>query len=153
MSYFRKNNQDISLEDCEVEFEKLNRQIKNLLYKLGDDCDNLRADRDDLDQEFLRDQYRTLANKLESVYSRLEYLAKPIVEQGYIRHNESGRYELPGGTYFTSGSVCEILYTDKKYDEQSWVYTSIEHNGKDYYATSLGRDTSINGMMVRVRGN
>jgi len=152
MSYFNKSSKPISLQDAHNEFSKMKSAIRNALYVLGDDCDNLRTDREDLDQEFFRTQYRSLVDKADDIYRRLEYLSKPIKEQGYIKHNSGKRYELPSGTYFTSGDTCEILYNDPRYDEQYWVYTSIEHNGEDYYATSLGKDVSIKGMMVRVRG-
>ncbi|TKC15706.1 DUF5348 domain-containing protein [Robertmurraya kyonggiensis] len=149
--YFNKSSKDISLEDAKYHFLKVKSEIKDLLYELGDDCENLRVNRENLDQEFMKDQYRILTESLEDIYYRLEYLTKPVVEQGYIKHNDAKRYALPSGTYFTSGSTCEILYNDTKYDEQYWLYTSIEHNGSDYYAKALGPDVSINGMMVRVR--
>lgn len=151
MSYFRYSSKEITLEEATKAFQKVNDQIQDLIYKLGDECDNLRSKPEDLDHEFMRDQYRSLADKLDDIYRRIEYLSKPIVAQGYIRHNESKRYELPDGTYFTSGSSCEILFNDKEYGEQYWVKTTIEHNGDDYYSTALGRDVNINEMMVRVR--
>jgi hypothetical protein len=150
VSFNNRSQTSINLEEATNEFNKMHKSIQTLLYKLGDECDNIRYDRGDLDQDFLRGQYHLLADKLDSIEKRLTYLSKPVVEQGYIRHNDLDRYELPSGTYFTSGSSCEILIT--RYDEQYWVYTSIEHNGSDYYATAVGINTSINGMMVRIRG-
>lgn len=141
----------ISVDEALTEFNKLNYEIKRVLNKLGDDCDNVHYEPDNLDEDFLRNQMRLYADKLDDVKRGITYLSKPVVDQGYIKHNSAGRYELPSGEYFTSGSVCEILYNDERYNEQYWVYTSIEHNGNDYYATALGRDTSINGMMVRIR--
>lgn len=151
MTYFSKSNQSITLEEAKREFDKLNGSIRDLLYKMGDDAENIQSDRDDLDQEFYRSEYRSIFSKLEDIYSDIKYLSNPVTEQGYISHNSSGRYELPSGTYFTSGSSCEILYNDTRHNEQYWVATAIEHNGEDYYAVALGRDTSINGMMVRIR--
>lgn len=151
MGYLKKSTQDITLDEAANEFHKVKRSIENLLYKLGDEGDNLRTERDDLDQEYLRSEYVSLLEKLDDVYRRLNYLSKPVTEQGYIKHNELKRYELPSGAYLTSGSTCEILYNDSKYNEQYWIYTSIEHNGDDYYATALGKDISIKGMMIRIR--
>lgn len=153
MSYLRYSNKEITLEEATKAFQKVNDQIQDLLYRLGDECDNLRSKPEDLDYEFIRQEYRSLSDKLDDIYRRIEYLSKPIVVQGYIRHNESKRYELPDGTYFTSGSSCEILVDDMEFGEpiQYWVKTTIEHNGEDYYATALGRDVNINGLMVRVR--
>lgn len=81
-----------------------------MLYKLGDECENIQYNQDDLDEDFLKSQYRSIADKLEDLYYKLQYLSKEVTEQGYIKHNESNRYELPSGTYFTSGSTAEILY-------------------------------------------
>lgn len=148
--YFNKSSRNISLEDTKKEFNKVKNSIKDLLYVIGDDCENLVIDREDLDQDFMRSQYSSLSDKLDDIYRRLHYLSKPVTEQGFIRHNSAKRYELPSGTYFTSGSSCEVLYTNRD-GEQYWVYTSIEHNGEDYYATSLGKDFSIDGILVRVR--
>jgi hypothetical protein len=140
---------EISISEVKGEFEKLNNQIKQLMQKLGYDGENIVYDRNDIDEEFFRSQYIILLHKLEEVQRRIQYLSKPIVEQGFIQHNSSGRYELPSGRYFTSGSVCEILQESD--GEQYWLYTTIEHNGEDYYATALGRNVSINGKLVRVR--
>lgn len=151
LSYFTKSTQNISLEETKKEFGKIQRALERLLYIMGDDGENIEYEKEDLDQEFLRTQFCSLTDQLDDIYRRLNYLSKEVIEQGYIRHNESKRYELPSGTYFTSGSTCEILFNNEKYGEQYWVYTSIEHNGNDYYAKALGKDVSINGMMVRVR--
>ncbi|RKJ32366.1 hypothetical protein D7X33_39645, partial [Butyricicoccus sp. 1XD8-22] len=100
------------------------------------------------DETFLRSQYYFLADKLDDIKRRLDYLSKPIIDQGYLRKNNRGRFELPSGREFTSGSTCEILYTDE--DEQYWIVTTIQHR-YDYYAAALGVEKSIDGMMVRVR--
>lgn len=141
----------MSVEEALKEFQKLNRQITQLLNLLGYECDNVVYDREDLDEEFLRSQIYYLSNKLGDIKNRVEYLSKPIKEQGFISKNSLGRYELPSGYYFTSGSICEILWNDDRNDEQYWLYTTIEHNGTDYYATALGKQVSIDGMMVRIR--
>ncbi|MED5052582.1 DUF5348 domain-containing protein [Anoxybacillus rupiensis] len=142
--------QSMSLEEVKEEFETLNRRIKDVLKKLGTEGENIDCDRDDLDEMFLRSEYIKIADKLDEVRRSIDYLSKPVIEQGHIRHNSQGRYELPSGRYLTSGSSCEILhqYSDREY----WLYTQIEHNGEDYYATALGRNVSIDGKMVRVRG-
>ena len=90
-----------------------------------------------------------IVDNLEKAREKISYLSKPIVAQGFLMHNDLKRYELPNGKYLTSGSVCELLVTEM--DGQRWIYTSIEHNGDDYYSTALGKDVSINGMMARVR--
>lgn len=128
---------------------KLNNDISSFLNSVGDYCDNVEYDSNNLDEKFLRDQLYTISDKLDDVQRKIDYLSRPVREQGFLSHNSDRRYELPNGYYFTSGSSCEILYLNE--EEQEWVFTSIEHNGDDYYATALGRDKSINGLMARVR--
>lgn len=149
MSYFTKSSTAISLADTQKEFEKLKRQLHDLLYRLGDDGENITTSRE-LDEKFLSRQYRGLTEQVEDMHRKLEYLSKEVVSEGPIFHNSAGRYELLNGDYFTSGSTIELLINDE--DEGSyWILTTIEHNGDDYYAVALGRETSINGMTARLR--
>lgn len=151
MSYFSKSSTAISLEDTQKEFEKLKRQLHDLLYRLGDDGENIASSRD-LDERFLIGQYRGLAEKLDDIHRKLEYLSKDVISEGPIFHNSAGRYEMLNGDYFTSGSSIELLVKDEDEDERKyWIQTTIEHNGDDYYAVALGRETSINGMTARLR--
>lgn len=145
----RRSTVDIDLQEVKKDFERLNDQIQRILYKTGYDFDNVLYNRNNPDEAFMRSQYYDIADKLNDIEQQLSYLNKPVSEEGVLRHNNAGRYELPSGEYFTSGSGCEILVEE---DEESyWVYTSIEHNGEDYYATALGRDVSISGMVARIR--
>lgn len=151
MSYFSKSSTAISLEDTQKEFEKLKRQLHDLLYRLGDDGENIASSRD-LDERFLIGQYRGLAEKLDDIHRKLEYLSKDVISEGPIFHNSAGRYEMLNGEYFTSGSTIELLVKDEDEDDRMhWIQTTIEHNGDDYYAVALGRETSINGMTARLR--
>lgn len=153
MSYFQKSSRQISLKDTKEEVHKLQGSIKDLLYILGDEGENIMYS-EDPDEKFLIRQYSKLTDKLDDIYRRLEYLAKDIVTEGMIFHNSAGRYELLNGDYFTSGSIIEILVKPKYEDEENkpyWVLTTVEHNGDDYYAVALGKETSINGMTVRLR--
>lgn len=151
LSYFSKSSTAISLEDTQKEFEKLKRQLHDLLYRLGDDGENIASSRD-LEERFLIGQYRGLAEKLDDIHRKLEYLSKDVISEGPIFHNSAGRYEMLNGDYFTSGSTIELLVKDKDEDDRAyWIQTTIEHNGDDYYAVALGRETSINGMSARLR--
>ncbi|MFD2658517.1 DUF5348 domain-containing protein [Gracilibacillus thailandensis] len=144
---------NITTKEAMQELDNLNHEIKRYFNKVDIelDCENISFDSNNPDDYFMRNEIRSISDKLDDIHRKLNYLSKPISDQGYIRRNSSGRYELPSGDYFTSGSACEILYTDDIDNEQYWIYTRIEHNGEDYFATALGRDISINGMMVRVR--
>ena len=153
MSYFSKSSTEISLEDTQKEFGKLKRQLYDLLYRLGDDGENIATSRD-LDERFLSQQYRGLTEKLDDIHRKLEYLSKDVISEGPIFHNSAGRYEMLNEEYFTSGSSIELLVMDEDEDEDErayWILTTIEHNGDDYYAVALGRETSINGMTARLR--
>lgn len=150
LSYFSKSSTAISLVDTQKEFEKLKRQLHDLLYRLGDDGGNIASSRD-LDERFLIGQYRGLAENLDDIHRKLEYLSKDVISEGPIFHNSAGRYEMLNGDYFTSGSRIELLVEDDDEDEDErtyWVLTTIEHNGDDYYAVALGREASINGMTL-----
>ncbi len=153
LSYFSKSSTEISLEDTQKEFGKLKKQLHDLLYRLGDDGENIAPSRD-LDERFLIQQYRGLTEKLDGIHRKLEYLSKDVISEGPIFHNSAGRYEMLNGEYFTSGSTIELLVKDEDEDEDErayWILTTIEHNGDDYYAVTLGRETSINGMTARLR--
>src|SRR5690606_27473983 len=140
-----------SFEDTQKEFGKLKRHLHDLLYRLGDDGENIASSRD-LEERFLIGQYRGLTEKLDDIHRKLEYLSKDVISEGPIFHNSAGRYEILNGDYFTSGSNIELLVKDEDEDERAyWIRTTIEHNGDDYYAVALGRETSINGMTARLR--
>ena len=110
------------------------------------------ASSQDLDEEFLSRQYQGLTEKLDDINRKLEYLSKEVVSEGPISHNSAGRYEMLNGDYFTSESTIELLVKDEDEDEGSyWIQTTVEHNGDDYYAVALSRETPINGMMARLR--
>lgn len=144
---------EISINDFKKNIVRLNDEINRYLREFGDSGEKVSHDPDDLDEVFLFEQLYHIMEDLYEVQYKLEYILKPVIEQGYIKHNSLGRYELPSGHYFTSGSRCEILYTNKDTGEQYWVITTIEHNGEDYYARALGKDKDINGMLVRIRGD
>ncbi|MEN0661423.1 MAG: DUF5348 domain-containing protein [Caldibacillus thermoamylovorans] len=140
----------LTINEATEEMQKLNNEIKRLLKSFGGyEGEQLAYNPDNLDDDFIRSQYLSILYKLNDIQRRIEYLSMPVTEQGIIKHNSLGRYELPSGFYFTSGSVCEILKED--HDDKYWVYTSIEHNGEDYYATALGKNVSIDGKTVRIR--
>lgn len=140
---------DISINEAMKQLKKLDSELKSVLRNFGEYCDNVTFDSNDSDENFMHDQFYIIVDKLDAVHKNIAYLSKPVTDQGFIKHNSLKRYELPSGHYFQSGSVCEILVSSR--GTQKWIYTSIEHNGEDYYATALGQDTSINGMMVRAR--
>lgn len=67
----------------------------------------------DSEESFFHDQLVFLTSHWEKVQNRLDYLNKPVVAQGFLKHNDYKRYSLPTGDYLTSSSVCELLVTDE----------------------------------------
>lgn len=140
-----------TLKESLHQLHALNIQIERIIKDFGYEIEQIEYNYHNLDEAFLRDQVSNIAYKLDSISNDIAYLAKSVVEEGIIHHNSDGRYELPSGTYFTSGSICEILSYDSYHEMERWNLTSIEHNGTDYYATALGKDISIDGKYVRIR--
>lgn len=63
-------------------------------------------------------------------------MALTATRRGTLRKNENDRWEIverSGHTIeLSSGSVVEVLVAGQ------WIRTSIEHNGREYYATTRG---------------
>lgn len=141
----------VNVNDALKQLNALNVQIEKVVRSFGYESEDIEYDYNDLDQSFYCDEIRQIANTLDQINKDIAYLAKPVVDKGIIHHNSSGRYELPSGEYFASGSMCEILHYNNFYEKEGWCLTRIEHNGSDYYATALGKDVSIDGKEVRIR--
>lgn len=60
-----------------------------------------------------------------------------------LTKNWQGRYELPDGTYFTTGDTIEF-----KYDFKHWIRTTVHHNLEDYYLVGFP-DLKMDGLIVR----
>lgn len=148
----KRSSDRIDLDSVNNELNEFKRHIDHLLYKLGDDCDNLSYDSENIDDSFIADQIRRIEDGINDVKRDIDYLSRPVIERGILMHNSSGRYELPSGIYFTTGSTVEIMYRHPRNNEREWIKTTILHNGEDYYAESLGKDVSIDGMVARIRG-
>ena len=146
------SNKPVSLADTLDDLLSIHSEIKSLLYKLGYDGENIQFNRNNPEEFFLYEEYRMLADTLSSVDYKLAYLAKPILEEGYLSLNSLGRYELPSGYDLTSGSTCEILIYDEFDEVEKWLLTSIEHDS-DYYPSKLGTKFKLDGAYVRVRNS
>ena len=119
------------------ESQKLNGNIRSLLrlstYDDYDDLSGLHIDYEDGQQLFLQSELREVMEKLSDVADRIAYLSRPVKETSCLHKNRSGRYETKGGHYYTSGSGIEALIKDDYQEVPYWVWTSVEHDGKDYY--------------------
>ncbi len=136
------------------EAQKLNGSISSLLrlstYDDYDDLSGLHIDYKDGQQLFLQTELREIMEKLSDVTGRIAYLSRPVKETSRLHKNRSGRYETEKGHYYTSGSGIEALVKDDCREVPYWVWTSVEHDGKDYYLVDY-KDVRLDGLTVRVR--
>lgn len=145
------------MTDLKMVFEetkKLNERIRGLLgfstYKDYDDLSGLSIDYMDGEQLFLQTELREIMEKLSDVAGRIEYLSRPVVGISCLHKNGSGRYETKDGHEYTSGCGIEALVKDDCWEVPYWVWTSVEHDGKDYFLAGY-KNVRMDGLTVRVR--
>lgn len=90
----------------------------------------------------------SIVGYLDEIKYILDWIDKPVKAKGYLVQNSTGRYEI-GGTdyYFTSGYPLEVFLEE----DNRWYKSHVEHDGEDYYIVCLGRNTPIEGLLVRTR--
>ncbi len=136
------------------EAQKLNLSIRGILrlstYEDYDDLSGLHINYEDGQQLFLQSELREVMEKLSDVERRIAYLSRPVKETSRLHKNGSGRYETKSGHYYTSGSGIEVLIKDDWREVPYWVWTSVEHDGRDYYLVGH-KDIRMDGLTVRVR--
>ena len=129
------------------EAQNLNLSIRGILklstYEDYDDLSGLHINYEDGQQLFLQSELREVMGKLSDVERRIAYLSR-------LHKNGSGRYETKSGHYYTSGSGIEVLIKDDYREVPYWVWTSVEHDGRDYYLVGH-KDIRMDGLTVRVR--
>ena len=136
----------MNMKELQNSLNRLNSQIKRILRETGFDKYgelDTEYDREDPEEVMLWSEFSTILMKLDEVSRDLSYLDRPIRRSGKLRKNSNGRYAC-GGYELTSGSGVEILV------DGEWLITSIEHNGRDYYAVAC-RDLDLDGVDARVR--
>lgn len=143
-----------TLQELTTKLNILNSDIKEILkyseYEQYEDLSGIEHSNNSEDL-LLVENYRILLEKLDSINHILNYLQRPIKEEGTLYLNESGRYQIKGSaTYYTSGNGIEFLTYDDYNDSYSWHTSTVEHNGKDYYIVGYS-EVSLNGLNVRTR--
>lgn len=137
-----------------TEAQKLNEGIRNVLklsnYEDYDDLSGLDIDYEDGQQLFLQSELGKIMEKLSDATDRITYLSRPVTETSCLHKNGSGRYETAGGHYYTSGSRIEALIKDDCQEVPYWVWTRVEHDGRDYYLVGY-ENIRLDGLTVRVR--
>ena len=132
-------------------YSKIDSILKSSTYDDCDDLSGLEINYRDGEQLFLLEELQAIMRSLGEVSGRLTYLALPVREVSRLHRNESGRYETESGHYYTSGSPIEALVEDGYRDVPYWVWTTLEHNGEDYFLVGYG-SVELDGLTVRVRG-
>lgn len=138
-------------EQLQKDLQALLPTLKRVTKQLRESEDKWRPQWMNADSNYLRDSWNQIEDHLSKAAFDIFRISSPIGEEGILTKNSSGRYQLPSGEYFTSGSGIEVLI-DKSEDKEDhyWAYSRIEHNGNDYYLTKFP-EYPLLGMCARVR--
>ena len=132
----------------------LSSEIEDLLklssYDKYDDLSGLKINYTDPEQLLLLDELRTVIEKLGEAKRRIDYLIKPVRFTGTLFKNNSGKYELENGHYYSCGSNIEALISDDYHESPYWARSRVEYEGDDYFIVGF-KDTSLEGLTARVR--
>lgn len=138
---------------------KVMKRLESLEYELKSVTKDLRAIEDswpdhftdDPDDRYQRNMFALIEDRLSDVRRDIQGLFVPVVAEGRLIKNSSGRYEIEGTDYeFTSGRGIEVLYTYYDDEPKVWIKSTVEHNGADYYLTNL-TGVSMEGLRARVK--
>ena len=134
------------------ELYDLKYKVESMLRAAGHDWENVIMENpNDPDETFTRDNVVSILNKLDEINNKLDYLQKPIKEEGVLIKNSGDRYQIGNDGYeFTSGSTVEVLVYDDWYERENWVKTRVEHTNGDYYFYDL-KEVPMLGSRVRKR--
>ena len=137
-----------------VQMKGLKSRIDDILsvttYDEHADLRGLHADHEDSDQLFQLKELRAIMRKLADIGGSIEYLFRPVRENGILRRDENGEYRTEKGYCYRSGSLIEVLLTEADSEKPGWVQTKVEHDGEDYYLVGYD-DIPMEGLNVRVR--
>ncbi len=133
------------------EAQKLKWNIESLL-KLStfETYGGLHIDYEDGEQLFLMEELREIMEQLSDVSRRRKYLSRPIKEVSHLHRSRSGRYEASKGHYYTGRQGIEALIKGGHPEVPYWIWTSVEHDGSDYYLAGH-KEINMDGLAVRIR--
>lgn len=138
----KKNEIKVELRRMLPQFKAVSKMITT-----AEDSWTKHYNENDPEDMYLRTMFYRIGEKLDDVRDLLRSVTSEVVETGKIHHNESKRYELPSGHYYTSGSSIEFLRQERN-GPAEWVASSVEHNGDDYYIVA-DRNLPMAGLTVR----
>lgn len=136
----------MKLNDAYKIFNEIEESISKLKDRYGNFPDEFDFDYEDLDQRFKHNAALSVVDGLEDVFNLLKWVEAPIIAEGRLTKNQNDRYEVQGHE-LSSGHRLD--YFDENHDE--WVFSRIEHNGKDYYIYHKGKEENIENTLVRIR--
>ena len=150
----------MKLQDLKAELDRisgqLTRTIKDCGYAEWGELSGLEYDPEDPESLFLKDELESAMEMLDDANSIIKALSQPIAVQGQLHKGANGRYSVEGRE-LSSGHGLEILAPAEVATKSGewkegfkWISTSIEHNGKDYYAVDF-KDLPLEGLTVRIR--
>lgn len=126
--------------------KKLNELgLKSVVETLRDNV--YMEDSSDKEEAFEYWELQKALGHLEKTVRVLEYLKRPVIEEGELIKQENDRYRIgENGTELTSGEEVEVLY-----EGAEWIRTTVEWGIlDDYYFTELP-DVLLERSIVRRR--
>lgn len=139
-----------NVKEIQKELFELSYKIERILSVVDDQPDNIDYDPNNPDEIMLYYKYRSMLDKLSDIKYDLDYLKRPIKEEGTLYKQSNGRYTIDGDYEFSSGSPIEVLVYDELDEREEWVSTRIEYTNNDYYFFHL-KETPLEGAKVRRR--
>lgn len=109
----------------------------------------IESDMNQTDERFYISQLNSILESLYDVTRNINYLISDVIGDFILHKNEKGRYECEVRE-FVSGCSIEALIYDDFYEKPTWVKTSIEHDGDDYYLVA-NKNISLEGLKIRIR--
>lgn len=154
-----------SLRGADVLFEEISssdrtvRKLKDLSRSMTSLCASIRNDEDDWDRRYdkndpnsmyTRFMLNHIEDKLSDTLNLIQSLTSPVIDQGTLVKNSTGRYEL-NGREFTSGSSIEFLYDDDFSEVTRWVNSRVESKKGEYFIVGYPH-VQLDGLIVRRKG-
>ena len=147
----------MTVQELYKELQKALPGIENITYishyDRNEEMCRLEYDRTNPEEVFLKRELSEIVGYLNNAAQNMNYLDKPVKEEGTLVKDENGRYCI-GNKTLTSGHCAEFLLPIESDEEgnpvYTWVFSRVEHNGKDYYIYRYPQ-FSMQGIRARYR--
>lgn len=150
-----------SINDVLAELYNVNKAVTSLFKKTNENkgasngLDFLVEYEDSADGRLFQSELPNILERLYELQQDIIYLQMPIVENGFLKLNTSGRFEMITSDgrvikEFYSGSLIEALVYDQNNECETWIISRVESTGEKYYI--FGYKTIVmDGLPVRIR--